>query len=213
MRFAICLLAASLSFAQRNVPIDNEFARVLVVTDAPNRGKGQLHEHTMNRVMVYLDEGSQRITYDDGRMVNLKFKSGDVFWSPASGKHQSENTGGKPTRIIEIELKNTPKPFTPPPLDPIRAKLPQYMVEFDNPQVRVFRANIPPHGKIVRHEHPLNRVTIYLKPQLSRITVDGQAPMDVPAPAVNEVRFGKPVIHAEENLADAPIEGLVVEFK
>src|SRR3954470_16360169 len=106
MRFVFSALAFSLlAFSQRSVPIDNQQVKVLSVIDPPDRPAGRMHEHTMNRVMVYLDPGSQRIVYNDGKVQDLKFKAGEAIWSAASGMHTSQNTSGTPNRIVEIELK------------------------------------------------------------------------------------------------------------
>jgi oxalate decarboxylase/phosphoglucose isomerase-like protein (cupin superfamily) len=96
-------VAAQAPVANR-VQFENDQVRVLKVTDVVG-AKSELHEHPYNRVMVYLNDGSMRITYEDGRVQNLNIKAGDVVWSPVSGKHVSENTGPKPLTIVEIELK------------------------------------------------------------------------------------------------------------
>ncbi len=43
-------------------PIDNDQIRVLDVTVQPHE-KTRLHEHKINRVMIYLDEGAQHFEY------------------------------------------------------------------------------------------------------------------------------------------------------
>ena len=53
--------AAGLSGQDRQVPIDNDQARVLKVVAQPH-AKGQPHEHKVNRVMIYLTPGRQEIT-------------------------------------------------------------------------------------------------------------------------------------------------------
>ncbi len=52
------ILAGLLCAAERvATPIDNDQIRVLDVTVQP-REKTRLHEHKVNRVMIYLDDGS-----------------------------------------------------------------------------------------------------------------------------------------------------------
>jgi len=42
------------------------------------------HDHKVNRVMVYLQDGQQRFEYQDGRKpVVFDWKAGEVKWSPA----------------------------------------------------------------------------------------------------------------------------------
>ena len=71
-------MAAGLSGQGRQVPIDNDQARVTV--DQPH-AKGQPHEHKVNRVMIYLTSGRQEITPQGGKTAVLEFKTGDVKWS------------------------------------------------------------------------------------------------------------------------------------
>ena len=138
MRLAVFLLPAVLLFAQdRNIPIDNEYVRVLSVVDQPLKKPGALHEHPLNRVMIYLDPGDIQLRYKDGQEENQHWKAGDVAWSPASGLHTSQNVSPKPVRIIEIELKTKKgKPKIMGREAPGRNLV-------DNPQVRVYRSKGP----------------------------------------------------------------------
>src|SRR5258708_1636667 len=77
-----CALAFAAVAADDRVKIDNDQARVLVVSSAPG-AKSELHEHKMNRVMVYLDAGRMTLTDTEGKVETLNFKAGDVLWSPA----------------------------------------------------------------------------------------------------------------------------------
>src|SRR4051794_38478934 len=115
-RLLPALLALPLA-AQTPPAIENDQVRVVVVTDQPHH-KSEMHEHQVNRVMIYLDPGTDRITHGDGRVEDLKFRANEIRWSPAGGKHTSENIGERPFRIVEVELKNAGGPFQPPPLDP-----------------------------------------------------------------------------------------------
>ena len=59
-------VAALLEHAPGNVKIDSPQARVLVVTEQPHHPSA-LHEHPMNRVMIYLGSGANRTTAGAGR--------------------------------------------------------------------------------------------------------------------------------------------------
>jgi hypothetical protein len=201
-----------LASAQRSVPIDNEQVKVLSVVDPASRPPGRMHDHKMNRVMIYLDGGTQRLAYQEGKVEDLKFRAGQALWSPASGMHTSQNMDAKPHRLVEIELKGQPKPFKAPALDPVKVHPSGYKVEIDNPQVRVIRVKMNPKQKIPLHEHALNRVVLYLKPQKIKVTPDGGAATEI-SPAENEVRFSTPGRHTEENLGDGPVELLIIELK
>lgn len=213
MRFTLLVFAVAASaLAQRTIPVENEQVRVLSVVDKPTTAKGPMHEHRMNRVMIYLDEGMQRFTFQDGRVVERPVKPGMVVWDPAQGMHQSENPGGTPVRIVEIELKGAAKAFTAPALDPPKVYPQGYKVEIDNPQVRVVRAKFDAKAKVPLHEHAVNRVTVTIQPQKMRITPEGGTATETTF-ASGEVRWGTPARHMEENLGDGSFEILMVEIK
>jgi quercetin dioxygenase-like cupin family protein len=213
MRFLLLTFAlASTVLAQRTTPVENDQVRVLSVVDKPTEKKGAMHEHSMNRVMIYLDEGKQRLSFQDGRVVDRTVKPGMVIWDPKGGMHQSENPGSNPVRIVEIELKGEPKAFTAPALDPLKVYPQGYKIEFENPQVRVVRVNIPAGTKIPLHEHGLNRVNVFLQPQKMRVTPEGGAATELAA-TQGEVRWGTPGRHVEENLGTGTFEVLMVEIK
>jgi hypothetical protein len=130
MRFLLFLLPAALLMGQRNVPVDNEFVRVLSVVDQPVAKPGALHEHKENRVMIYLDPGDIQIKYADGKVDNQHWKTGDVAWSPANGMHTSQNISASPVRIIEIEVKAQGG-----------GKGSGGKALIDNPQVKVYRTS------------------------------------------------------------------------
>jgi quercetin dioxygenase-like cupin family protein len=214
MRISTALLLSLLVcplLAQRTVPVDNEQVKVLSVVDNP-AGKGKMHEHTMNRVMVYLDAGKQRLEYDNGKKTDLKFKPGEVLWSPKSGMHTSENVGGTPYRIVEIELKQPGKAFTPPALDPVKVAPKEYKVVLDNAQVRAVRCKIPAKGQVPMHEHALNRVAIFMSDVNLKVTPKEGEPTMLKL-AAGDVRWGGPAIHREENLSDKEFDVIIVEIK
>ena len=68
---------AACLFAQTPPAIDNDQVRALTAHDEPHV-KHALHEHKLNRVMVYLTAGEQDIITQDGKKTTLKFKPGDV---------------------------------------------------------------------------------------------------------------------------------------
>jgi quercetin dioxygenase-like cupin family protein len=204
-------MAAALGVAQRPALVENEQVRVLDVTSPPHQ-KGRMHEHAVNRVMVYLTRGANRIAYEDGRVREIKFQAGDALWDAAGGRHTSENPGDAPFRVIEIELKTPGRPHELPQLDPVRVAPGSYKVLIDNPQTRVLRVRFDARQKIPLHEHTLNRVVVYLHDQRARVTSDTGEVTESSAKA-GEVRFAGPARHREENLGSQPFEVIVVELK
>jgi quercetin dioxygenase-like cupin family protein len=197
------------------VKIDNDRARVLLVNSAPG-AKSELHEHAMNRVMIYLDAGKMTLTDTAGKVETLNFKAGEVLWSPATTRpHVSLNVTDHPVRIVEVELKSKPGAVAaakPSDLDWVKMDPKHCRVEIENDQVRVVRARYGPREKGVMHEHVWSYVVSFLTDcQLKVTTLEGQSGTAINSPG--EMSAGRPSKHIEENLSDKPIEVVVVEFK
>jgi len=210
--FAMGACAALVLSAQdRSVPVDNDQVKVLKVTQGPHI-KTKLHQHTMNRVMIYLQPGKQTIDYQGGKVAHLNWKAGEALWSPQAGMHIAEITSANPVTIVELELKNAGKKVTSPAKDPLKVAPTQYKLEMENDQVRVLRSRVAPKGSIPMHEHGLNRVVVFLTDQDFKITkADGS--VDMLKRKVGDVTWSGPVTHKEENLSDQPFEILIVEIK
>ena len=103
MRALLFLLPFGL-IAQTTVSIDNERVRILTAIDRPHQPTA-LHKHEFNRVMIYLDDGSQDISITGAPVEHHQWKAGDVVWSPGGPQHVSENVGSADLHIVEIEIK------------------------------------------------------------------------------------------------------------
>src|SRR5215475_9476579 len=112
--FAFTFFCLPLLAVESTVKIDNDFVRVLSVTYQPH-DKSALHAHAGNRVVILLDAGNLATVYEDGRREDRPWKAGEARWVPLGPKHIGENTGSKPIRIVEVEMKN---PGTPLKRDP-----------------------------------------------------------------------------------------------
>jgi quercetin dioxygenase-like cupin family protein len=196
----LALLAAATLWGQTpsNVKLDTPQAQVILATEQPHHPSA-LHEHTMNRVQIYLGSGQMTLTSPTGKVDKIEFKAGDVRWSPAGGKHISENPTDHAFQIVEIELKNKPQKVTMSELDPLKTDPKHYSLEFENDQVRVLRVRFGPHEKGVRHEHKLNHIVVYLNDQAK-----GKA---------GEVRIDEPMTHSEENPLDHAVERIAIDLK
>ncbi|MCC6537223.1 MAG: cupin domain-containing protein [Bryobacterales bacterium] len=146
LRMTAALLAAAMAAGQskpadRTVPVDNEYVRVVAVHAAPPKVKTRWHTHEVNRVMIYLNAGGQEVVHEGGKVETVRWKAGEVIWSPALGRHTAEILGPEPARIVEIELKQ-PSPAqggAPAAERAIRSR----GVELDNAQVLVRRVKGP----------------------------------------------------------------------
>lgn len=131
-----CDVAAVLAAEQISTPINNGDVRVLSVIIQSHQPT-KMHQHTANCVMIYRGAGVQRFRFQDGRKNTLRWRTGDVKWSPAAGMHIAEITSGEPVNIIEIELKKGGAGRRPnTPLDPLKIDSEHYKIEFETDQVR-----------------------------------------------------------------------------
>jgi len=195
------------------VLFENDQVRVTRALEKPHV-KGKFHQHTRNRVMIYLQPGIQRFDYQDGRKSELyKWTAGEVMWSPADGMHSPEVISEDPFNIIEIELKSSGagKKISSH-LDPLSVDPKHYKLEFESAQVRVLRVRIEGHGSTPMHEHSLNRVTVFLTDQDFR-TKDSEGKVSIVKHKAGDVVWGTPATHMEENLSDQPFEVVAVELK
>jgi len=103
--------------------LDSHFENDQVILNAPHPGINipgaatgkNWHNHPLNRVMVYIHTGGEKLTYLDGSVADLKWQAGTVRWSPAEGYHYSElrpssiRASGKPgihhAMIVDIGIK------------------------------------------------------------------------------------------------------------
>src|SRR5690349_18163522 len=100
MRLLTILFAAA-AFGQDNrAAIDNDQVRVLRVTQPPHQ-KTRLHDHKVNRVMIYLQPGRQNFEWEGGKKTVLTWKAGEAKWSPAAGMHVAEIVSDQPVNIVE----------------------------------------------------------------------------------------------------------------
>ena len=210
---ALCLPLAAFAQTARPVPVDNAYVHVIDALDQPH-SKGRMHQHKVNRVMIYLTKCDTRLTYADGKVENQHWKPNDVAWSPAGEPHTSENPNDAACHIIEIELKpgEGRKPVPAGPLDPVKVDPKRYQVLLDNAQVRVLRATYAPHDTGVLHQHDRDRVTVYLTDSELRITgADGK--VETRRTQRGQAGWGGVAKHQEQNVSATPFEVIAVELK
>ena len=211
MRLAMFLISLTLLAQPRPIPVDNEWTRAVLATARPGP-KGRLHKHDMNRVMIYLDKGTQVLEYENGPVKTISAEAGEIQFDPRGGMHTSAIPGNREFRIVEIELRKEGGPVTWPKDDPVKIAPKVYKVELDNSQVRILRVKLAPHQKIPEHEHALNRILVPLTEIDMAVTAsDGKTTHTTGKSG--DVLPGKPVRHREENTLDKPVEYIIVEFK
>jgi hypothetical protein len=203
---------ASIPTLPSAVLFDNSEVKVSRALES-NHELGKFHQHKLNRVMIYLQGGRQRFEYQDGRKPEVfDWKAGQALWSPADGMHSPQILDSS-FNIIEVEVKT---PGTDHPIggsmDPLKVDPRHYKLEFENPQVRVIRVRIEPHGTTPMHEHSTDRVTVFLTDQKFRIK-DSTGKVAMVEHKAGDVAWQTPLTHTEQNLSDQPFEAVAVEVK
>lgn len=86
------------------VEFENDQVRVVRATVGAHESI-PMHEHSLNRVSVYLTDQVNRITTSDGKAETVTRKAGDAVWGKPI-THKEENLGDKPFEVVLVELKN-----------------------------------------------------------------------------------------------------------
>ncbi|MGA2275815.1 MAG: hypothetical protein ABSH00_19880 [Bryobacteraceae bacterium] len=227
--FTLCLLAAGAPLGAQNShpPLDSHFENDQVILNAPHPGINipgaaagkNWHKHPLNRVMVYLHTGGEKLTYLDGRVEDLKWQAGTVRWSPATGYHYSEPPAWKippytGPMIVDIGIKKAGNPgkVMGTALDPLRADPQDFTLVFENNQVRVLRLKVGPRQSVPMHEYVLNHLVVYITDQNVRET-SPEGKVEVTQYKAGDTSWGGPSRQKVDNLNDKPFEAVVVELK
>lgn len=83
---------------------ENSQVRVIRVKMGPGQ-KVPLHEHVLNRVVVYLTDQNGSMTTPDGKTEIAKHNAGGVSWG-GPVKHKEANLKGTPFEAVVVELKS-----------------------------------------------------------------------------------------------------------
>src|SRR5688572_26829924 len=200
---ATLILCGAAVFAQPppdSIKLDNEFVRVLFLTDQP-RTKTPLHRHEFHRVMIYLDPIELELRYQDGEVDRQRWRKGQVAWSPGGRLHTGLNLIDRPARVVEIELKKPPsgRPFRTSVRDPLKVNPKNVKVEFENEYVRVLRCKYPANVREPLHEHlSENRLSIALDDVEMKIATEGGAQRTVTLAAGQPFWSSGNVVHAAQ---------------
>ena len=95
--------------------------------------------------------------------------------------------------------------------DAVKAGSKHYTVLVDNPQVRVLRIRYAPHETSVRHSHP-NSVIVYLTDAHNKFVLGNGKTIERSGKA-GEAAWSPGGVHTPTNVADKPMEAILVELK
>src|SRR5437879_709622 len=84
------------------VEFQNDQVRVVRVKFGPHES-APMHEHQLNRVVVYLRDQNVKMTTSDGKTDMAVHKAGEASWGEAV-KHKEENQNDTPFEAIVVEL-------------------------------------------------------------------------------------------------------------
>jgi hypothetical protein len=197
-----------------------DFENDQVEVNAPHP---KMHDHKLNRVMIYAFRGGELLHYVDGRTVDLHWRAGEAAWSPASGLHYSETPPSHvfddpppPNGVMGVDIgikrAGDPGKVVSTALDPLRVDPEHYKLEFENSQVRVIRVRIGSRQSVPMHECVLNRVVFYLTDLNVRET-SPEGKVQVTGHKAGDYSWDGPTRHKMENLNHKPFEALLVEVK
>ncbi len=85
------------------VEFENPQVRVLRVK-IEGHGVAPMHEHSVNRVTVFLTDQEFRVKDSNGKVDTVKHKAGDALWGTPT-THTEENLSDSPFEVLAVELK------------------------------------------------------------------------------------------------------------
>lgn len=95
--------------------------------------------------------------------------------------------------------------------DAVKVDPKHYSVLVDNAQVRVLRISYGPHQTSVRHSHP-NSVIVYLTDAHNKFLLGNGKTIERSGKA-GEAAWAPGGVHTPTNVADKPMEAILVELK
>jgi hypothetical protein len=176
--------------------LDNDYVRVTrdATSCAPANTPG-----CGNRVIVALGEIELRVGNKQRKMIR-----GDIAVFKPSESYQAP-TGGS---FFEVNIK----PNHPPVQSPAEMIPPEKnAIRYDGERFFVFEERLAVGDTRARHSHS-QRVVMQLNRTKLQQWPDGQPEILVDI-VPDRVTFNPPVIHRAKNVGDAPLRGIVIEFK
>jgi len=210
----VCSGQTALPFSPASTPFDNKLVRVALSAGVPGVVT-KPHVHETNRVMIYFDAGTNKITYQNGKVSPETFRAGDVQWNDAMGTHVAEIIADRPVNIAHLELKSPPGMVPTvkfPANDPLKLDPAHYKLEIDNNQVRVLRLHLRQGEKTPLHAQSFERLVVPLTPARLKVS-DAKGAAKTVSYGKADLQWLAPGEEAAENLGDQPYEALIVEFK
>ena len=189
------LLLLAILLPATALALDNDYVRVTRnATTCPQANMPGCGD----RVIVALDDIEIFVGY-----AKRKFSRGEIM------VFESERAFPPPVgEFFEVVIK----PNHPPVLSPPETIAPEKNnMLYDGERFFVFEEKLAPGDTRARHSHS-QRVVIQLNKTRLQQWPDGEPEKFVEIP-VEQPSFSPPVIHVVKNVGDAPLFGVVIEFK
>ncbi len=176
--------------------LENDYVRV--TRDAAPCGQANV-PGCGDRVIVALGEIELRFRKSHRKMMRgdiVVFKHGESYEPPTRGAY------------FEVNIK----PFHPPVQSPSEIIPPEKnAIRYDGQHFFIFEEKLAVGDTRARHSHS-QRVVIQFNRTRLQQWPDGQPEIFVDI-VPDRVTFNPPVIHMAKNIGDAPLRGIVIEFK
>jgi len=220
--FPILFVCAGVVSAQDAVKVDPEHHKVEFENDQirvvrmvyPPGYKTPMHGH-LPGVTVMLSSTKIHTWNKSGDETDTESESGAVSWSDGTTVHANQVKGDRALELLRVEIKkNGKQALTPPADDAVKVDAAYHKVEFENDQVRVVRATLPPGYETPLHEH-LPGISITTKDRTWEADYQGQpatAAQLVKAGSVGGFTEGGPP-HRTKNVGTSVGEAVRVELK
>jgi hypothetical protein len=176
--------------------LENDYVRVMRDTTTCARSEPAW---CGDRIIVALGDFELRFGKSRRRMTRgdiAVFKHGESYKTPIGGSY------------FEVNIKpNHPPVQSPPEIIPPEKNA----IRYDGKQFFVFEERLAVGDTRARHSHS-QRVVMQLNRTRLQQWPDGQPEIFVDI-VPDRAAFNPPVIHTAKNVGDAPLRGIVIEFK
>jgi uncharacterized RmlC-like cupin family protein len=86
------------------VELENDQVRVIRAHMGPHESV-PMHEHSLNRVAIFMTDQNIRSTGADGKVTVGQHKAGEAIWRPPI-THKEENLNDTPFEVVVVEIKD-----------------------------------------------------------------------------------------------------------
>ncbi len=230
--FAAALLLVSCAFSQQaqapveiteephhHLALENLFVRAFAVSVDP-KASTLMHRHGHDYISIALGDSEIQNMKEGAQPTTVKFKDGDVRYSPAGLVHAVADPGDQPFHNITIELlqpTTNQKTYTESCSIPVNcgagekacASVTKVMTA---DQWSVTQVTIPAGGSYPQHTHLANFLVI----PLTDLNLKARN-QDQPEAAITgkpgEVIWNNPMVHSVTNPGSQPARLVVLEFR